>query len=222
MTHSLHRLGNEENLSDDYVVLARTAKDINEDGSEWAMRRFMELAFELDPVNAGDYEAGTLLTRSPQELLDSIRDESRVQAVYTDEEKVAALLGRVREEGLGISVVVSGLFDRVRKCAQAAGLQHPHTVECSCGVWGRTDLLPDSQVMQVTTMCGHGQVSASLVERRALDVRRGRMTVEEAALDLARLCVCGIFNPVRASRLLQAIISREEKGPPIAPGQTVT
>jgi hypothetical protein len=46
------------------------------------------------------------------------------------------------------------------------------------------------------------------------------MTAEEAALDLARPCVCGIFNTVRAAGLLEAIASEEDKAKSIAPGQT--
>lgn len=219
MTHTLHRLGNTENLRDDYVVFAMSAKGINEEGSHAAMRRFIELAFELDPVNAGDTMTGHILTHSRQEILDGIQDISVVHAVFTDEDKVATLIKRVREADLGISVVVSGLFDRVRECAQQAGLRQ-HTVECSAGVWGQTERLPDAQVMQITTMCGHGMVAASLVEQWVRDMRLGRMTPEEAALELARPCVCGIFNPVRAARLLEAIAAREEPSEPVTAGQT--
>lgn len=218
MTHTLHRLGNIDNLRDDYVVFAMSAKGINEKGSHIAMRRFMELAFELGPVNAGDTRIGNIFTHSRQEILDGIRDVSVVHVVFTDEAKVATLLKRVREADLGMSVVVSGLFDRVCECARQAGLCQ-HTVECSAGVWGKTERLPDVQIMQITTMCGHGMVAASLVEQRARDVRRGR-TPEEAALELARPCVCGVFNPVRAARLLEAIAAREGPAEAVTAGQT--
>jgi hypothetical protein len=219
MTHTLHRLGNPHNLSDDFVVFAMSAKGINENGSAALMRRFMQMAFELDPVNAGDMKTGNILTHSQQAILDGIQDVSIVHAVFVDEEQVATLLERVREADLGISVVVSGLFERVRDTSETAGLRQ-HTVECSGGVWGRTDKLPDAALMQVTTMCGHGMVAARLVERMARDVRRGKMTAEEAALELARPCVCGVFNPVRAARLLAAIAAGEQFGEPVAPGQT--
>lgn len=219
MTHTLHRLGNTDNLREDYVVFAMSAKGINEKGSYVAMRRFLELAFELDPVNAGDMKTGNILTHSRQEILDSVQDVSIVHAVFTEEDKVAKLLERLREVDLGISVVVSGLFDRVRGCARQAGLRQ-HTVECSAGVWGRTERLPDAQVMEITTMCGHGMVAAGLVEQLARAVRRGRINAEEAGLELARPCVCGVFNPVRAARLLKAIATREKSGEPVAPGQT--
>jgi len=223
MTHTLHRLGNIDNLRDDYVVFAMPAQGINEEGSHAALRRFMELAFELDPVNAGDTVIGNMLTHSRQELLDGIEDGHVVHAVFADEDKVATLLNRVREADLGMSVIVSGLFGRARECARGAGLRQLHTVECSCGVWGQTERLPGAQIMQVTTMCGHAMIAVSLVEQRARQVRAGRMTAEEAALDLGRLCVCGVFNPVRAARLLEAIAAREagkEQDQPVAAGQT--
>jgi hypothetical protein len=212
MTHTLHRMGNRDNLAGDFAVLAMSAKGINETGSHVAMRRFMELAFALDPVNAGDMKTGNMFTHTRQEILDAIQDVSIVHAVFTDEAKVAALLAEVREADLGLSVVVSGLFDRVCELSKAAGVRQ-HTVECSGGVWGRTERLPDTDVMQITTMCGHGMVAAQLVERVARqvrhDARRGRQTAKQAALELARPCVCGIFNPVRAAALLEALAARE-------------
>lgn len=220
MTHTLHRLGNIENLQEDYVVFAMSAKGINEEGSRKAMRRFMEMAFELDPANAGDTRTGHVFTLSREDILEGIQDISVVHFVFTDEEKVATLLKRVCEAELGISVVVSGLFDEVRECCHKAGLRQ-HTVECSLGVWGKTERLPAPQVMQITTMCGHGLIAASKVERLARDVRRDRITSEEAAHDLAQTCICGIFNPVRAAHLLESIASGKEPGNPVAAGQTI-
>lgn len=218
MTHTLHRLGNPENLSDDYVVFAMSAKGINEQGSAVALREFMRLAFEMEPVNAGDMKTGNMLTLSQQAILDGIQDVSIVHAVFTEEEKVVELLERVKEADLGVSVVVSGLIDRVKEMAHEAGLRQ-HTVECSAGVWGQTERLPDASVMQITTMCGHGMVAASLVEHYARLVRNKRITAEQAGVELARPCVCGVFNPVRAARLIQAAAQVKEKSP-VAAGQT--
>ena len=208
MTHSLHRFGSPENLSSDYVVFAMSAKGINEKGSAQAMRTFMEMALDLDPVNAGDMKTGNIFTHSREEILDGVLDISIVHAVFVDEVKVSELLARVKEADLGVSVVVSGLFDRVKAAGEAGGVRQ-HTMECSAGVWGRVDKLPSADVMQVTTMCGHGMVAAQLVERRARDIRMGRMTTTQAAQELARLCVCGIFNPMRAEKLLLAIAERQ-------------
>jgi hypothetical protein len=219
MTHTLHRLGNTGNLADDFVVFAMSAKDINEKGSAALLRRFMEICFEFDPANAGDMKTGNILACSRQDILDNIRDVSIVHAVFTDENTVAALLKRIKQADLGVSVVVSGLFDRVAAAADEAGLRQ-HTVECSGGIWGKTRKLPPADVLQITTMCGHGMVAAALVEHYARRIRHGKITVEEAALRLAEPCVCGVFNPVRAARLLQAVASRDRELQAVQPGQT--
>jgi len=222
MTHTLHRLGNPNNLHDDYVVLAIPAKGINDDGAHKGLRRFMELAFELEPVNAGDVKTGNIFTHSREEILAGIQDVTAVHAVFTEKGKVVELLKRVREADLGISIVVSGLFDQVGDCANQAGLSQ-HTTESSLGVWGRVDRLPDADVLQVTTMCGHGLIAPNTVKRVAREVRLGRVTSEGAAIHLARTCVCGVFNPVRAARLLQGIATQSgarELQAHVAIGQT--
>ena len=222
MTHSLHRFGTPDNLSGDYVVFAMSAKGINEKGSAQAMRTFMEMALDLEPVNAGDMKTGNIFTHSREEILKGVQDISIIHAVFVDEVKVSELLVRVMEADLGVSVVVSGLFDRVQAAGEVSGVRQ-HTVECSAGVWGRVDKLPSADVMQVTTMCGHGMVAAQLVERRARDIRSGKMSSTQAAQELAKLCVCGIFNPVRAEKLLIAIAERQrrkEDKKPVYVGQT--
>ncbi|HWT81320.1 MAG TPA: hypothetical protein VN648_21210 [Candidatus Methylomirabilis sp.] len=55
----------------------------------------------------------------------------------------------------------------------------------------------------MTTMCGHGMVPANLVEKLIREIKRGKKTVREAALELTRPCHCGIYNPARAERLLR-------------------
>jgi hypothetical protein len=67
-------------------------------------------------------------------------------------------------------------------------------------------------------------VAAQLVERRARDIRSGKLTTQAAARELAKLCVCGIFNPVRAEKLLLAVAERQrrkEDRQPVLAGQTV-
>lgn len=220
MSHTLHRLGTPENLRQDFVVFAMSAKGINEKGSAPKLRRFLEMALAYEPVNYGDMKTGNKYTHSLEEILEGIQDVSIVHAVFTDEEPVARLLQDLVRGDLGVSVVVSGLFDRVGECASQAGLRQ-HTLEYSLGIWGRTDLLPDKDILQVTTMCGHGMVSARLVRRLVSEAQRGRATPEEAAQTLAHQCVCGVFNPVRAARLLSLMAEGGLSGSPPAPGQTV-
>ncbi|MCL4371473.1 MAG: hypothetical protein M1380_11315, partial [Chloroflexi bacterium] len=79
----------------------------------------------------------------------------------------------------------------------------PHTINYSLGVWGKKELLPSEEVLAVTTMCGHHQVSPQFVQRQVELVRKGRKSPEKAARELALYCPCGIFNQVRAAKLLE-------------------
>jgi hypothetical protein len=46
-------------------------------------------------------------------------------------------------------------------------------------------------------------VPPGVVEQLREDVRAGRRKPEDAARELATFCPCGIFNPVRATKLLR-------------------
>jgi hypothetical protein len=90
----------------------------------------------------------------------------------------------------------------VLPACQEAGVT-PHTINYSLGVWGKKDLLPSEDVLAVTTMCGHHQISPELVKKKVQEVRNGRKTPEKAAKELALYCPCGIFNQVRCASLLE-------------------
>ena len=204
MTHTLHRQGTAESLRDDYVVLAMSAKGINESGSADKLREVLRLALRHEPVNAGDMKTGNILENTPEEIIERVMDTSIVHVVFNDLEAVVQVLRELKSADLGVSVVISGLFSGTRECCQRAGLEMaPHTVEYSLGVWGARGLLPDEQILQIATMCGHGMVSFNLVTRMVEEIAAGRLTSEEAALQLAEPCVCGVFNPARAARLLR-------------------
>jgi hypothetical protein len=171
-------------------------------------------------LNYGDMKTGNSQTTGRDEIMAGIQDVSIVHAVFAEEEPVTALLRDLKAADLGVSVVVSGLFDRVGECAGHAGL-HQHTVECSLGIWGRMEKLPRTGVLQITTMCGHGMVAASLVEHLVGEIRRGKLTAEAAAQQLTEPCVCGVFNPHRAIRLLARLAQEGGSDVPPEPGQTV-
>ncbi len=67
-------------------------------------------------------------------------------------------------------------------------------------------LLPEEPVLGITTMCGHGMVAANLVREMAQQVKKGRKTLQEAGIELAKPCQCGIFNPKRAESLLEKFL----------------
>jgi hypothetical protein len=114
------------------------------------------------------------------------------------------------EANLGLSVIVSGLFDEVDEVCQAVGIKR-HTAGCSLGVWGRIEKLPQAEVLDITTMCGHGMISSNLVRRMATEIRKGLTNFEEAARIMAKPCTCGIFNPKRAEELLRQYIAKGSK-----------
>lgn len=207
MTHSLHRQGTPENLRDDFVVFAMSAKGVNEVGAAPKLQEFLRIALRYNPVYFGDMRTGNMQAVSAEQIIARVRETSIVHAVYKDIDTVAAVLRDVAAADLGMSVVVSGIFDGVKPACKRAGVLM-HTVEHSLGVWGKTALLPSRHILELTTMCGHGMVAFSLVNDVLADMRAGRMTPREGALKLARPCECGIFNPVRAEHLLIALAGR--------------
>lgn len=204
MTHTLHRRGSRESLSHDFPMLSIKAVGYNDDGSEIALRKFLEIARRHNPVNLGSTTAN-VYQKPVEEVLDGAGKVSH--AVFSNTDDLVAMMKDLKEADLGMSVVVSGLVDVVDECCQKAGIQR-HTVEFSLGIWGKTELLPSDDVLEVTTMCGHAMVSPRLVESIVADVRAGKMTGEEAGKALAPQCTCGIFNPVRAGQLVAAMAAK--------------
>jgi hypothetical protein len=142
---------------------------------------------------------------SSEEVLDSIKDGARVYCTFNSKEKLQEALIGIKEENLGISVVVSGLIDKVRTLAAEVGL-NPHTMTLSLGIHGRTDRLPPPDIRQFTTMCGHGMVSPALVRDVIRRVKQGKLSTWEGSLTLAVPCACGIYNPHRSEELLQDLV----------------
>jgi len=130
--------------------------------------------------------------------------------VFDDPEKVKRVLKELKEENLGLSIVVSGIFDIVFKCCRENGLT-PHTVNMALGIKGRKELLPKGKTLDVVTMCGHGLVSKYLVKDLVSKIGKGLITAEEAAQKLGANYLCGAFNTVRATELLKEIVAEGEE-----------
>jgi hypothetical protein len=206
MTHSLHREGTPDSLGGEYVIFIYPARGFNYKDSGPKVRHDMELLYLTGPSNM----IVTSLRRnlysgvSPEEVLDSIRDGDRIYSVFTGREKLKEALLRLKEADEGISVVVSGLIDKVKEITDEIGL-NPHTINLSLGFHGRTDLLPPPDIRQFTTMCGHGMVSPRLVCDVIRKVKRGKLNFWEGSLILAAPCTCGIYNPHRSEELLKEL-----------------
>jgi hypothetical protein len=195
-------MGTEESLLEDYVVLIMPSKDINHEGSGPKMRRFFEMALEVGAIKIGDCRLGNEYHQGGVEkIIENVEDRAVVHAVFKNKDSLIKMLAALKEAKLGLSVVVSGLFDHVGQCCRQVGLEK-HTINQSLGRWGHTDKLPNQEILQINTMCGHGMVAVGLIEEVIADVRAGECTPEEGAERLFQPCMCGIFNPYRAARLL--------------------
>jgi hypothetical protein len=112
--------------------------------------------------------------------MENVEDRAVVHAVFKDKDSLIKILAALKEADLGMSVVVSGLFDHVGQCCRQVGLEK-HTINQSLGRWGRTDKLPAQDILQLNTMCGHGMVTVSLIEEVIAHVKAGECTPEEGA-----------------------------------------
>jgi len=210
MTHTSHRTGTIESLKGDYVVLVMSARGFNDKGAAPKLVEALKILSRFNPVNMGDMKTGSVYRPgyNLKRLVKEATDTSIFHGVYTNIETVKKVLKALKEADLGMSVVVGGLFDEVKKACVETGLL-PHTVLFSLGVWGRTDLLPkEHEVKDIATMCGHAMVSNALIRKLAKDVKRGKLSPEQAATTLARGCTCGIFNTERAAKLIGAFADK--------------
>jgi len=184
------------------------AKGINEEGSEDKMREFLRIILRHNPVNTGDMRTGNMYNAGTEDVLAKVTSTSIVHGVFTDGDTVTNVLQELNDADLGMSVVVSGTFSSVRKCCQKAGLS-PHSVDYSAGIWGKREKLPPQEILEITTMCGHAMVAPNLVNSLVADIKAGELGVEEAGKELAKQCECGIFNPDRAAKLLEALAAKK-------------
>lgn len=205
MTHTLHRRGSRESLSCDYIVFTMSAKGFNETGSGKKMQKFLDILLKYQPVNYGDMVTGNCHVKSREEIYNNIQDTSIIHGVFTNPEVVADILKELKEADLGMSVVVTGVHEDTETSCQESSLQK-HTIEHSMGIFGQIKKLPAEEVLQLTTMCGHGMVPVNLVEKIVAEIKRGKKTYREGALELTRPCHCGIYNPIRAEELLRRLV----------------
>ncbi|MDR5695898.1 MAG: hypothetical protein QN198_11555 [Armatimonadota bacterium] len=218
MTNTLHRYGPRQ--EGDYIVFAIPARGINDAGCEDKLQAFLRLASRFNPVNMGNGKGGSLFRPerslnpftwftkrrrhkvSPNRVIEEIEGPCTAAATFDSRDAVCAVLKAVKEADLGVSVNVSGPIEGTYNAAQEAGIT-PHSIEYSLEFHGRLDLLPEAPVLELITMCGHGMVSRHLARKVAFLVKEGRLTSEEAAIYLAKPCVCGAFNPAKAQVILE-------------------
>ena len=201
MTHTLHRRGTKESLSEDYTLMMLQSVGINDEGHIPKIQEFLRIALCHNPKNIGSVNMGGMIDK-PEEV---IANASKIgHAVFDNKEDLTAALKELKEADLGISVIVGGIFENVDECLEKAGLKH-HTANFSLGIWGKTEKLPSDDILEVTTMCGHALISPNLVKAMVKEIEAGTKTPGEAAKVLMPNCACGVFNPARAAKLLAAM-----------------
>ena len=219
MTNTLHRFGDAESFKDDYVIFAICSRGMNDEDAVPKLRKFLEIALKFKPVNLGDSRHGGALRPSKsmhptshwnrdmtpdfQAVIDGLDTPTTAAAVFNDKVAAQDFLKAVKEADLGLSINISTSIDGADECCHAAGIPR-HSVGYSLGFEGKTEKLPNTQVLSLSTMCGHGMVSHSLAKKMIDWVKEGRRTPEEASTYLARFCSCGVFNPARAIRIIDA------------------
>lgn len=218
MTNTLHRFGDAESFRDDYVVFAIASKGKNDTDAVPKLKRFLELALPFKPVNLGDSRHGGALrpckrmnptshwkrdlTPDFRAVIDGFDTPTTAAAVFDDRVAAEDFVKRVKEENLGLSINISTSIDGAEQCCHHAGIPR-HSVGYSLGFEGKTEKLPNSHVLMLSTMCGHGMVSSSLAKKMIDWVKEGRRTPGQAVTYMARFCSCGVFNPSRAKRILE-------------------
>ena len=120
MTHTNHRQGTAENLANDWVILSlpyRGPPPLME-----KVERYNEICRRHHPINPDRPRAWYIW-------------------VFDNRANMGAALKELAEAELGLSVVVSGLFDQVAESCRRAGTG-AHTVNHSLGFWGNQEKLP--------------------------------------------------------------------------------
>jgi hypothetical protein len=223
MTNTLHRFGDANSFRDDYVVFAIASRGRNDEDSVPKLKKFLQMAREFHPVNLGDARHGGALrpSRSMNPLshwkrksvpdfdavIAGLDTTTTAAAVFDNRPAAEDFVKAVKAEDLGLSINISTSIDGAEQCCDAAGLCR-HSVGYSLGFEGKTEHLPNEDVLKLATMCGHGMVSASLAKKMIDWVKEGRRTPEQAVSYLTRFCSCGVFNPARGKRILEEARTR--------------
>jgi hypothetical protein len=223
MTNTLHRFGDANSFRDDYVVFAIASRGKNEQDAVPKLQKFLEMARGFNPVNLGDARHGGALRPSRKmdptshwdrdiapdfgAVVAGLDTPTTAAAVFDNRAAAEDFVKAVKEADLGLSINISTSIDGAEQCCDSAGICR-HSVGYSLGFEGKTDHLPNEDVLKLSTMCGHGMVSMSLAKKMIDWVKEGRRTPEQAVSYLTRFCSCGVFNPSRGRRLLEEARTR--------------
>jgi hypothetical protein len=206
MTNTLHRQGKPENLKKDFVVFMTAAPGINREGSAPKLQEFLRICEKHHPVNMGNVKRGNIHQDGVEieKFITSLSEGAGCAAVFTDLDVVQMVIEELIRADLGISINISGLLDEVQQCCGKAGITR-HSAEHSLGFWGARERLPEREILEINTLCGHGMISFNFIRKMIEYVKLRRLTPKKAARIMAKSCECGAFNPARAEKMLENI-----------------
>lgn len=209
MTHTLHRRGPIEDLKEDYVVVTMTSS-VNKDATKPVLGEVAKIFFEVGVSNTGSsgLEVNMPIGFDEDQFVNDIPKSHGLLASFSSKEKVRQALAKLKEKDLGISVTVSGVIDEVIPMAQEVGLK-PHTINLSLGIIGKTEKLPEEEILEYTTMCGHALISKNLARKGIKDVACGAKNEREASMMIAKPCICGIYNLDRSVEMLKRSAAKQ-------------
>jgi hypothetical protein len=220
MTHTSHRRGDRKSLEGDYIILSRM-EDYTLEVQE-KTRTLVRICAKYNPVGLRIFDkdgrsvrylkgwekkqdSGIWFSSTLEEILKIAEEPVRFShAIYTNIGEVRKVIEELNKAELGLGIVISGIFDKVFDICKEVGTG-PHTVNLSAETLGNTKLLPEPRILELLTMCGHDYVSRYLTEYLIERVREGKITEEEAAIELGKQCICNIFNPVRGAKLIKKL-----------------
>jgi hypothetical protein len=192
MTHTLNRRGlSEERPGEEIVFLCMIPAGERGKKSE-EMLEMANTVLKYAPDNI----IGAPIGLDEEGVRSLAKRGTIITAVFTNKDDVQKLIEEIKSKRLGISVVLSGLFQDVHEICDNNGLKE-HTHNISLGIFGKTDRLPDEETLEIVTQCGHALISPHYVKQIVRKIRKGKMTSEEGARLLIKPCVCGIGNPQR-------------------------
>lgn len=96
------------------MMLCLPAVGVNDEGHAPKLKKFLEIAVRYDPVNIGTIKLGNMYSHSKEEVVKEA--QAVVHAVFVKQEQVTDVLKDLEKADLGMSVVVSGIFEKVDEC----------------------------------------------------------------------------------------------------------
>ena len=224
MTNTLHRYGKADSFNDDYIIFAIPSKGKNDEDCIPKLKDFLTICTRHNPVNMGNGQKGILTPEEDlgpsshwnrsdqpdfQAVIDGVIKPGTVSAVFENVSDATNCLQEIIEADFGISVNMSTSVNNAKEAAHKCGIKR-HSVEYALAVNDPHDHLPNSQILSLSTMCGHGMVSFNLARKMLDMVREGRRSPDQAVTTLTRFCPCGVYNPTRAKRLIMEALSEQK------------